>query len=43
MDDVEAAALVRSNLLVVAPFGMDLDVHSNRSSVVVPVKDYFCE
>ena len=37
MDDAEAAILARSNLLVVAPFGMDLDVHSNRSSVVAPV------
>jgi len=37
LDDMEAAVLAQSNLLSVAPFGMDLDVHSNRSSVVAPV------
>ena len=39
LDDMEAAVLAQSNLLSVAPFGMDLDVHSNRSSVVAPVRD----
>lgn len=37
LDEVEATELANSNLLSVAPFGMDLDVHSNRSSVVAPV------
>ena len=37
LDNVDDA-LAQSNLLVVDPFGGDLDVHSNRSSVVVPVR-----
>ncbi|KAK4003333.1 hypothetical protein OUZ56_005101 [Daphnia magna] len=39
LDEVEATELANSNLLSVAPFGMDLDVHSNRSSVVAPSED----
>ena len=42
VDDAESALeesiLHQSNLLTVAPFGMDLDVHSNRSSLAVAVR-----
>ena len=34
---MDEEVLQNSNLLTIAPFGMDLDVHSNRSSIIASV------
>ena len=38
LEEADTTSLVRPNQLDVAPFGMDFDVHSNRSSIVATVR-----
>jgi len=37
LEEADTTSLVRPNQLDVAPFGMDFDVHSNRSSIVATI------